>query len=176
MSRIGLLFGSFNPIHNAHLRIAKLAIKRGIVNEVWFIPSKQNPFKAPYEISDIDRLTMIRWVVESPSTDCCLIEFTNEVPSTKTYDIYHCIKSHCHSEDKLVIICGADTYNEIPKWYRGEELLKEEFYVFDRDFNDISSSMIREKIKSGQDFREFVPEKVYNYIKEHNLYVDTTEA
>lgn len=174
--RIGLIFGSFNPIHYAHLRIANLAIKSDVVDKVWFVPSKQNPFKEPYEISDIDRLTMVRLATDCFFTTYCPIEFTNEVTSIKTYNVYSCIKSHCSSEDSLVIICGSDTYDEIPKWYKGEELLKEDFYIFDRDPNDISSSMIREKIKTGQDFKEFVPELVYNYIKENNLYVNTTET
>lgn len=176
MARIGLLFGSFNPIHYAHLRIVNLAVRGNIVDKVWLVPSRQNLFKEPYEISDIHRLNMVRMVTSYPFVDYSFVEFTNKAVSTKTYDVYHCIKEQCGPKDSLVIICGSDTYDEIPKWYRGEELLKEEFYIFDRDPNDISSSMIREKIKSGQDFKEFVPECVYNYIKENNLYVNTTEA
>lgn len=176
MSKIGLLFGSFNPVHYGHLRIANLSVKSGVVDKVWLVPSKQNPFKESYEISDEDRLAMVRLTTSYPFVDYCPIEFTNEVTSTRTYDIYNCIKSHCSPKDSLVIICGSDMYDEIPKWYRGEELLEEDFYIFDRDPRDISSSMIREKIKAGQDFKEFVPEEVYNYIKENNLYVNTTEA
>ena len=68
-------------------------------------------------------------------------------------------------------------YEEIPTWDHGVELLKEvEFYVFDRDPSDISSSLIRDKIRAGQDFQDFVPEAVYKYIKEHNLYVNPTET
>lgn len=175
MSRIGLIFGSFNPIHNAHLQMANNAINGGLVDIVWFVPAKQNSFKEPYEISDIDRLAMIRSITKWPIIDYCVVEFTNESCSTKTYDVYHCIKSHCTSKDSLVIICGSDAYEEIPKWYRGEELLLEEFLIYERDPSDISSSCIRERIKSGQDFKDLVPEEVYNYIKENNLYVNSTE-
>lgn len=66
-------------------------------------------------------------------------------------------------------------YKEIPLWYKGKELLKEKFYVYPRSINDISSTQIRELIKSGKDFRSLVPKEVYNYIKENNLYVDSTK-
>lgn len=176
--KIGLIFGSFNPIHNGHIQIAEDAIKNGAVDIVWFVPAKQNPFKLPYKVSKEDRVYMLELVLEDPYY-CCSIELDDKLNllSNRTYDVLQYIKEYSISLDaSFIIICGSDTYAEIPKWYRGEELLKEEFYVFDRDSNDISSSMIRERIKSGQDFREFVPEKVYNYIKERNLYVDTTEA
>lgn len=174
--KYGLLFGSFNPIHNAHIQIAKDALKSGIVDVVWFVPARQNPFKEPYEISDIDRLAMIRQVVEYPFIDCCMVEFSGELESTKTYDVYQCIKSHCSSKDSLTIICGSDTYAEIPNWYRGNELLKEDFLIYGRNSSDISSSCIRERIKSGQDFKDLVPKSVYKYIKSNNLYVNLTKT
>lgn len=174
--KIGLIFGSFNPIHNAHIQIADDAIKNGLVDIVWFVPAKQNPFKDPYEISDIDRLAMIRQVTKYPSIHCCMVEFSGEPESTKTYDVYQCIKSHCSSEDSLTIICGSDTYAEIPNWYRGKELLEEDFLIYERNPSDISSSCIRERIKSGQDFKDFVPEPIYKYIKSNNLYVNPTKT
>lgn len=176
MSKIGLFFGSFNPIHNAHIKIANDVINRGLIDKVLFVPAKQNPFKEPYEISDIDRLIMVSLVTRHPYIDICMVEFTNKLNSTKTYDVYHYIKSHSNPNDNLVIICGSDTYEEIHNWYRGEELLQEEFLVYKRDSSDISSSCIREKIKLGQDFKDLVPEIVYNYIKANNLYVNFTET
>jgi nicotinate-nucleotide adenylyltransferase len=174
--RYGLLFGSFNPIHNAHIQIANRTIERGLADIVWFVPAKQNPFKNSYEISDTDRLAMIRQVIKYPLTDCCMVEFSGELESTKTYDVYQYIKSHCSPKDSLVIICGLDTYTEIPSWYRGNELLKEDFLIYGRNSSDISSSYIRERIKSGQDFKDLVPESVYKYIKSNNLYVNSAKT
>lgn len=174
----GLIFGSFNPIHNAHLQLAIDVLSDHVVDRVSFIPAKQNPFKPLYEISDIDRINMIRIATNYyKSISYNLIEFTNKAPSCKTYDIYHTIKDLSNGLEDFVIICGKDMYEEIPTWYHGIELLKEvEFYVFDRDPSDISSSLIKEKIRTGQDFQDLVPEAVYKYIKEHNLYVDPTET
>ena len=59
MRKVGLIFGSFNPIHNAHIRIGELAIDSGLVDEVWFVLAKQNPFKDNYEVDFDDRDRMI---------------------------------------------------------------------------------------------------------------------
>ena len=176
--KCGLIFGSFNPIHKAHLQLAIEVLKNNIVDRVSFVPARQNPFKPPYEISDIDRINMISAATSHyRSISYNPIEFTDTVPSHYTYDVYNTIKDLSNGLEDFVIICGKDMYEEIPTWYHGIELLKEvEFYVFDRDPSDISSSLIREKIRSGQDFQDLVPEVVYKYIKNHNLYVNPTET
>lgn len=175
--KCGLIFGSFNPIHNAHLQLAINVLKDKIVDRVSFVPARQNPFKPPYEISDIDRINMISIAINHyRSMSYNLIEFTDEISSHNTYTVYHAIKKLSNDLEDLIIICGRDMYEEIPKWYRGTELLKENFYIFDRDSSDISSSLIREKIQTGQDFQDLVPAPVYKYIKDHNLYVNLTET
>lgn len=91
--RYGLIFGSFNPIHNAHLQLAIDVLKDNVVDRVSFIPARQNPFKPPYEISDIDRINMIRIATgRYKLISYNPIEFTNLVPSHYTYDVYHAIK------------------------------------------------------------------------------------
>ena len=59
MRKVGLIFGSFNPIHNAHIGICELAIDSGLVDEIWFVIAKQNPFKDNYEVDFDDRERMI---------------------------------------------------------------------------------------------------------------------
>ncbi len=177
MSRIGLIFGSFNPIHNGHIRIATQALDRGIVDIVRFVPAKQNPFKALYEVSDDHRLIMLKLATDDyPTIQYSLVEFVAKLPSTRTYDVYQFLKESVGPKNELVIMCGSDTYGEVPSWYRGKELLEEPFLIFGRDPSDISSSYIRNQIKLGRDFRNLVPKPVYEYIKSNNLYVDSTET
>lgn len=177
MSKIGLIFGSFNPIHNGHIKIATQVLDRGMVDIVRFVPAKQNPFKAPYEVSDDHRLKMLKLATDDyPTIQYSLVEFVAKLPSTRTYDVYQHLKELVGPKNELIIICGSDTYVEVLSWYRGKELLEEPFLIFGRDPSDISSSYIRNQIKLGQDFRNLVPEPVYEYIKSNNLYVNSTET
>lgn len=174
--RYGLIFGSFNPIHNGHLNIANKAISENIVDKVYLIPAKQNPFKKKYKTSIFDRLRMIALAIKNNyNIFYDLIEFDNTLKFKGTYDVLKYLKKTFDKNSEFTIICGEDMYKEIPLWYKGKELLKEKFYVYPRSTNNISSTQIRELIKSGKDFRNLVPKEVYNYIKENNLYVDSTK-
>lgn len=174
MNRIGLLFGSFNPIHNGHIQTAKKAIEEDIVDQVCFVISKQNPFKPPYEVLDVDRVNMLMCLYDIPNCYFDIVELTRELQDTRTYNVLQYFKEAFFGA-QFVIICGQDVYEEMPKWYKGEELLKEKIYVVPRNSTDISSSNIRYRIKHELDFEDLVPRKVYDYIKTHNLYVDNTE-
>lgn len=175
--KYGLIFGSFNPIHNGHLQIALDAIQNKVVDKVYFVIAKQNPFKAPYEIDNIDRINMVSLAVIP--YDCLsynLIEFLPDTESTKTYDVYQKLKKQCNDSEELVIICGQDSYDEMSQWYCGEELLKENIYVYDRTDKDVSSALIRERIRTKEDFQDLVPKSVYNYIKKYHLYANNTKT
>lgn len=175
--KYGLIFGSFNPIHNDHLQIAQKAIQDRVVDKAIFVIAKQNPFKTKYEVDNIDRINMVSLAVKPyENIFYNLIEFLEGTKSTKTYDVYQELKTQCTCNDELIIICGKDSYNEMAQWYRGEELLKESIYVHDRSDKDISSSLIRKLIQEGKDFHDLVPEPVYNYIKKYNLYVNNTKS
>ncbi len=174
MLTYGLIFGSFNPIHNLHIELANRAIRDKEVDKVLFIPAKQNPFKDKYEISDNDRLAMIKMACSLPNIGFYAIEFTGKTHFHKTYDILTNIKELFLWNIK--IICGSDTYKEIPSWYKGEEIINNNsFVVYDRDPKDVSSTQIRELIKNYKDFKDLVPLNVYNYIKQNHLYVDSKE-
>lgn len=176
MKAYGLIFGSFNPVHNLHIELAQRALRDKEVDKVLFIPAKQNPFKKTYEISDKDRLTMLKLARLSlyPSIDYFGVEFLEGPLSNKTYDVLNYIKDHFIWNIK--IICGSDTYKEIPSWYKGEEIINNNsFVVYGRDPKDVSSTQIRELIKNHKDFKDLVPLNVYNYIKQNHLYVDSKE-
>jgi nicotinate-nucleotide adenylyltransferase len=189
--RLGLLFGSFNPIHNGHLRIADRCIEQNLVDCIDFVVAYQNPYKSKYSVSFFDRALMVEDAIRYDNNHYminCMEEHmkTFGFDGVRTYDVLKRIKTLPHYSDvEIVIICGDDVYNSIITWYRGDEILKEnKFIVFTRnedipnkindniisyltvnDIADISSSKIREMIKNGEDISEYVPKEVYEQIK-----------
>lgn len=195
MRKVGLIFGSFNPIHNAHIGIGELAIDSGLVDEVWFVIAKQNPFKDNYGVDFEDRERMIGialtethlrgYKMKSVSVEKFLLD-----DKPKTYNTLNAIKiENSYQEVDYTIICGDDMYNQIPTWYNGQQLLNEyKFIVFGRDndtpivcenvkylntngLEDISSTKIREMIKNDDDnVLNYINEYVLKYIKDFNIY------
>lgn len=195
MRKVGLIFGSFNPIHKGHIGIGELAIDSGLVDEVWFVIAKQNPFKDNYGVSFEDRERMIGialmethlrgYKMKSVSVEKFLLD---ERP--KTYNTLNAIKiENSYQEVDYTIICGDDMYYQIPTWYNGQKLLDEyKFIVFGRDNNTpiicenikylntnnldgISSTKIREMIKNDDDnIVNYINEYVLKYIKDFNIY------
>lgn len=195
MRKVGLIFGSFNPIHNAHIGIGELSIDSGLVDEIWFVIAKQNPFKDNYSVSFDDRERMIGIALMEThlrgyKMKCITIEKYSLDDRPKTYDILNAIKiEHSYEDIDYTIICGDDMYNQIPTWYNGQQLLNEyKFIVFGRDNNtpidcenvkylnsygleDISSTKIREMIKNDDDnVLNYINKYVLKYIKEFNIY------
>lgn len=83
MSRIGLYFGSFNPVHNGHLMLAQWILNNGYVDEIWFVVSPQNPFKVNKELMPGElRLKMLQLSAENdPRMHACDIELSLPTPS-----------------------------------------------------------------------------------------------
>lgn len=195
MRKVGLIFGSFNPIHKGHIGIGELAIDSGLVDEVWFVIAKQNPFKDNYGVSFEDRERMIGialmethlrgYKMKSIPVEKFLLD---ECP--KTYNTLNAIKiEHSYEDIDYTIICGDDMFCQIPTWYNGQKLLDEnKFIVFCRDnvipfgvynitylntngLEDISSTKIREMIKNNDDnVQNWVDEYVLKYIKDFKIY------
>lgn len=195
MRKVGLIFGSFNPIHKGHIGIGELAIDSGLVDEVWFVIAKQNPFKDNYGVSFEDRERMIGialmethlrgYKMKSVSVEKFLLD-----DKPKTYNTLNAIKiENSYQEVDYTIICGDDMYCQIPTWYNGHKLLDEyKFIVFYRDnvepvcfenvtclntngLEDISSTKIREMIKNDDDnVLNYINEYVLKYIKDFNIY------
>lgn len=195
MRKVGLIFGSFNPIHNAHIGIGELAIDSGLVDEVWFVIAKQNPFKDNYGVDFDDRERMIGialmethlrgYKMKNVSVEKFLLD-----DKPKTYNTLNAIKiENSYQEVDYTIICGDDMYNQIPTWYNGQQLLDEyKFIVFGRDndtpivcenvkylntngLENISSTKIREMIKNDDDnVLNYINEYVLKYIKDFNIY------
>lgn len=191
MERIGLLFGSFNPIHNGHIAIAEKCLSEGLVDAVNFVVAYQNPFKKKYSVDFWDRSILVQKAIEyNEKFSVSHIEklLSDLCKSTKTYDVINHFKKR-YPDNEYYIICGDDMYNQIPQWYKGDEILKNcKFIVFTRNskelqnndnilaylsfdgFEDYSSSKIREMIKNNEDISKYVPESVIKNIKLYDLY------
>lgn len=189
--KLGLFFGSFDPIHNGHQVIAKKALE--FVDIVMFIVAKQNPFKDKSKACFLDRYEMCKhacfWEDKMMSVD-----FEQKL-SGKTWDTLEYIKQ-VYTNAELYIICGDDTYFDIENWYHGEEILENyKFLVFKRDyqkcvtlrdnaqilnvigFDKFSSTLVRQLIKEKSELVQYyIQPRVYKYIKENNLYVDTSKT
>lgn len=167
--KVGLFFGSFNPCHIGHICVAQKALNSKLVDKVWFVPAKQNPWKNG--TIDIDkRITMGRLMLETFNTEhAYFIHVEKDVESSYTYDVLEYIKN-LYSEYEFVIITTKETLNTIKHWYRGEELLAEnKFVIIDFDIN-IHSTDVRKLISEDKIPYPYITTSVYKYIKENGLY------
>lgn len=188
--KIGLYFGSFNPLHIGHLAIANYMVEFSDLDEIWLVVSPQNPLKKKSSLlNEFDRFDMVELALKDdlrikPSD----IEFNLPKPSytidTLTY------LSEKHPKYNFNLIVGADSLQSFHKWKNYEKILKHyNLYVYPRpncnidEFKDhknvniinaplmeVSSSFIRKSIKENKDIRYFLPTEVYKYIKKMNFY------
>lgn len=200
MNKIGLIFGSFNPIHNGHIAIGKRVLDLGLVDCVHYVIAKQNPFKPSYGVSFEDRERMLGIALIEPTLQGYKMfaqpieQFTNE---NRTANTLKNIKDTLGHDNEYYIICGIDMYNQIPLWYHGQEILDNyKFIVFKRDGysnttadviyletngqESISSSLIRKTIQDSRNrvlgknlvnaLDGIINGSVLRYINEYNLY------
>jgi len=192
--RIGLFGGSFDPIHAGHLSIAKKAIEQFQLNRVLFIPAAQSPLKTNSPAaSDEDRLEMIRLAIgDNPSFEVSTAEIERGGVS---YSIETAQRvAYQNPGAKLFWIIGGDQAKQLDRWRNIEELAqKVEFIYLERDEQTslpevvssltklhplqmeripTSSTEIRNRAKSGDLPKYFLPEPVFHYIKSRNLYRD----
>ena len=188
--KTGLLFGSFNPIHNGHLILANYMAEFTDLDEVWFVVSPQNPLKDKKTLlTDYHRLALARLAIEDHAKlKVSNIEFNMPMPSY-TIDTLTYLVDKYKARD-FVLICGTDIFGSFHKWKNYEELLKQyslyvyprpghhmEKYInhpsvqlFDAPLMEISSSFIRKGIKDRKNMDYWMPEKVYEYILEMHFY------
>lgn len=191
---IALLFGSFNPVHNGHLAMARAALQSNKIDEVWFVVSPHNPLKSLNTLASAnDRAHMVSLALQNESKiKICTIEFDMPTPSYTIHTIKK-LKRHFH-EHVFFLLCGTDVVNSLPAWYKFKELIQEmKFLVCSREIEnqfeshslvqdyseqfefiafeamDVSSTIIRESIvNSGKSSQ--VAEQVLDYIIAQRLY------
>lgn len=186
--RIGLYFGSFNPIHNGHIGLANYLLNSDL-EEVWLIVSPQNPLKKSSELlNDHLRLEMARLaVVNTPKIKVCDVEFALPKPSYTIDTLTHLSKKY--SDVEFVVLIGADNVSIFHHWKSYQEILEkhkvwvyprkgfpnhsEEFptmHFIDAPLFDLSSTEIRDRIKKYKPCHQLLPLAVEEFIKKQNLY------
>ena len=187
--KIGLFFGSFNPIHIGHKVIASYLVDFTDLDKVMFVVSPQNPLKQKISLLDqYHRLQIIRSEIEDNSKLAVSdIEFDMPKPSY-TIDTLVRLKEK-YAENDYSIIMGSDNLRNFHKWKNYEQILEDySIYVYPRPGYDISgshknihviegvpqmeisSSFIRKSIKEGKDISYLMPEKAWIYTNEMNFY------
>lgn len=197
MERIGLLGGSFNPIHNGHLHLAQAARDSLELDRVLLIPARISPFKQGVQLaSKEDRLEMCRLAAETlPFCSVDSFELEQDSVSYTVYTIRHF--RQCYPQAQLVLLLGSDTFLSFQSWRCWQEILEQAALgVVSRNGDDeaalqlqqenlmqygtifrckapanpISSTKIRNCCKNGADFSCYLPKKVVQYIVSHGLY------
>jgi len=188
--RIGIFGGTFNPIHFGHLVLAEQAYEKLNLDRVIFIPSYYPPHKKVHDIiSATHRYNMVNLAIQgNPRFEISDIEIKRKGRSFLIDTIRQLKKIYPKSE--LFFISGSDVSSQISKWKSIEEILSLAKFVLAKrpgyhlkKYNsnisvisitelDISSSMVRRKIKLGQSIRYLMPMRVFKYIKEKSLYDD----
>jgi nicotinate-nucleotide adenylyltransferase len=123
MSRVGLYFGSFNPVHDGHLAIADYMLNHVPIDEIWFVLSPQNPLKNPTELwSSEKRFELLKSAIDGKSKmSICTIEWNMPTPS---YSIDTLKKlSEIYPNAEFSIVMGADNLQNIEQWKSFEEIL-----------------------------------------------------
>ena len=189
--RIGLFFGSFNPIHTGHLIIAEYMATRTDLEQVWFVVSPHNPLKLRSTLAnDFDRLHMVQMAIDdNPRLKASNIEFSLPKPS---YTIDTMVYLHeKYPQHQFSLIMGSDNLGSISKWKNYELLLERyiihvykregipidqslvpaaDIRIYDVPMLDISSTYIRQSIADGLSIRYMVPESIYQFLDGSRLY------
>ncbi len=187
--KIGLYFGSFNPVHQGHLIIANYIINNTGLNQVWFVVSPQNPLKnSSALLNEYHRLHMVNIAIEDePKLRTSTVEFKLPKPSFTIDTLVYLNEKY--PQHQFSVIMGSDSFKNIDKWKNYQLLLKNyPIYIYKRpgfeitntlgaDLNvleapllDISSTRIRDMIKTKKSIRFLVPDLVKEEIERNGYY------
>lgn len=195
---IGILGGTFNPIHNAHLAMAESALKQAELDEIWFMPSKNPPHKSNGEIvAQEHRSKMIQLAIGSNPYFIFSDYELQRDGITYTAETLKKLKKD-YPQYIFHFIMGGDSFFHLEEWYHPEEILSNckilaisrdgatteqmqhhkeylnekyqgNIQIIKMETMDISSTKIRQEIQKGND-TSYVPKKVLEYIQNHQLY------
>ncbi len=197
---IGVIGGTFDPIHNGHLLIAQEVSTRLSLAEVFFVPAGQPWLKANSPVSAAEhRLEMVRLAIaDRPHFKLSAVDIDRAGPSYTT-DTIADLQSQLGADTELFFILGWDSLAALPQWHEPSRLIEMCYLVavprpgyrrpkvksleksihgisrrlmlLDRPEVDISAAVIRERVARGLSIRHLVPGPVNRYIKQHRLYL-----
>ena len=186
--KIGLYFGSFNPIHTGHLIIANHVLNVTDLERLWFVVSPQNPFKTNGLINEYDRLHLVKTATEEdPRIRVSDIEFGLPRPSYTIDTLTYLHEKY--PEHEFSIIMGSDSFQNLNKWKNAEIIISRyplfiyrrsgfeinnthgaNITIVDAPLLQISATQIRELIKTGKSIRYMVPDNVREEIEKGGYY------
>ena len=189
-AKIGLFFGSFNPIHTGHLIIANIMAETPDLSKVWFVVSPQNPFKPSKGLlHEFDRYDMVRSAIhDNYKLEVSDVEFHLPKPSFTIHTLGYLQEKH--PDKKFVLIMGEDNLTSYRKW-KNHEMILEHYglYIYprpgvqlselkthpnvrfvDAPMLDISATFIRGCIRNNQSIRYLVPDAVEQTIRAKGFY------
>ncbi|MEM9671157.1 MAG: nicotinate (nicotinamide) nucleotide adenylyltransferase [Bacteroidota bacterium] len=193
--KVGLFFGSFNPIHTGHLIVANVVREYSDLDQVWFVVSPQNPFKKQHSLlNEIDRLRMVELAVEDNfDLRACNAEFSMPKPSY-TIDTLVYLQER-YSQHQFSLVAGSDVLTHLHRWKNSNEILKQaQVLVYPRPnvaiekirpeirehpnikkveapLLEISATFIRKCIQDEVSIKYLVPDLVADYIHSRKLYL-----
>ena len=178
--KIAFYLGSFDPFHNGHLGVIKTAFDVYNVDKVIVVPTMRSPWKHNKILGFYDRcniiiLSLYHSLKNTPYegkvfTNCIERHLDEPYYSYKTLEA---LKNNYSKDGKneLFFLCGQDTMEAIPKWYNGEQILKEwNFLVVARPEGSISSTEIRRLVKECKDISPYVCKEVKDKIKRYYFF------
>ncbi|MGP1438428.1 MAG: nicotinate (nicotinamide) nucleotide adenylyltransferase [Treponema sp.] len=189
--KIAMFGGSFNPIHLGHIKLAQDVLAE--YDKVIFVPTFISPFKlhdlSNFEVSPIDRLNMVNLVVkQEPRFEVLPFEVFRQEPSFTIDTVKHICNEKLKSKEKLGLIIGSDSLLSIKRWKNYEELARlcnfivakrgdkkikytrVPYKLLPNPIMPISSTMIRKRIKKGEEWKSLVHKEVASYIEENGCY------
>ncbi|MBC7849582.1 MAG: nicotinate-nucleotide adenylyltransferase [Chitinophagaceae bacterium] len=188
--RIGLYFGSFNPVHHGHLIIASHILANSELEQLWFVVSPQNPLKPSAGLlNEYHRLHLVQSSIEGEKNMRAVdIEFKLQRPSYTIDTLTYLHEKY--PEHEFAVIMGSDSFQNIKNWKNYERLIQNyPIYIYLRHGNteltgyanariitmkapllEISSTLVRNNIKQGKTIRYLVPELVRSEIENNGYY------
>lgn len=190
MIKTGIYGGSFNPIHNGHIALAKAFLRQAALDEVWFVVSPQNPFKVnDHLLDDRWRLRLTKAALQGETR---LMASDYEFHLPKPSYMWHTLQSMSreYPDREFTLLIGGDNWTTFHRWYHADDILSHySLAVYPRKDNpidtatlppnvqlinaellDISSTEVRHRITKGQDISHLVPPRVAELITKNRLY------
>lgn len=189
-TRVGIYGGSFNPIHNGHIALARQFLTEVGLDEVWFVVSPQNPFKVNDRLLDDEkRLQLVRTALaEEPQLVACDYEFHLPKPSYMWNTLQ--AMSRDYPDKSFTLLIGGDNWTSFSRWYHADDILSHypiavyprkdapidssqlppSVQVIEAELLDISSTDIRKRIANGEAIDSLVPKEVASAIQQQHLY------